>query len=165
MSFTVTRKGTAERKSRQVEVAVRAGLVVIGNRVLLRLVDEQRAKAPDTIATGQTMRSHTASRVFKEGESLVIRIGPRTSYAKWGIETGRAPGTPPPLAAIQRWVREKPGGAGLTEQAQWAIARSVQKTIATHGTPPHKVLTTVLKKERVMAKNILRLAVLKALLS
>lgn len=164
-SVKVKERKDIKRKLKNLDREVRVALLVIGNRAVLTLVEIHKKKRPDTIGTGQTWRSHDATRVFKEGTALVIRVGPSTAYAKWGIGFGRAPGTPPPLLAIQRWVKEKPGGFGKSEEEQFAIARAVQKSIANTGTTPYRVLREMMFIERPRASRTLKLAIRKALLS
>lgn len=152
-----------ERKFERMDVAVRRGLVVAGNRIRFTATSLMEAERPGTIMTGRTMRSITVSKVqrgFVGGVGgLFVTVGPTTKYALWGIGTGRRPGKPPPLRAIYRWVREKPGGAGLSEGARWAIARATQRTIAAKGTKPHHILERALAIERPNIARFIRLSI------
>jgi hypothetical protein len=152
--------GDPARRLVKMDDFVRRALVLAGAKVQFRIVAIMQSEAPGTIATGQTIRNIGVSRVgrgFIAGHfSLFVNVGPRTKYAKWGIGKGRAPGKKPPLKAIHAWVVEKPGGSSLPVGAQWAIARSVQRTIALRGTEEYNVLERALAIERGNVASLIR---------
>lgn len=141
----VSRAGDFEKRLASLDSAVKRALLITAKRISLRIIAEHEKARPATIATGQTMRSHTVSPVYvgrdNGGEFFAVRIGPRTTYAFYGIEMGRRAGTPPPLRRIYQWVREKPGGSGMTESELWAVSKTVQKTIAITGTNAYFILS------------------------
>lgn len=165
----VTDSGQGNAKLILLEFAARRALVVIGERIVFRAVALQHQIAPKTIATGQTVRSHTVSPPKigsdSQGRYVSISVGPRTGYAKWGIEIGRQAGkTPPPFGKIYRWVKEKPYGAQLDERAAYAMARFIQMKIAREGFPAQHILSKALAIEKPSAMQIMNsslMAVLK----
>lgn len=156
----VSHEGGLERAAKRLDPSIRVGLVTAGNKLALRAVALQESERPGTIATGQTIRSHTVSRVFRDSQgNLFVEVGPRTNYARWGIGTGRAPGKRPPLKRIVQWVREKPGGSSLPEREVYAIAQAVARTISIHGTTKYEILERALDMEHDAILRILRLSV------
>lgn len=148
-------------------LAMRRALTVAGMRVALKLTEKQESLRPTTIATGHTIRSHTVSPVMQGSSSggaiMYVVVGPRTPYAKWGIETGRRPGGAPPFGAILAWVREKPFGAGLSEQEAFRTAKAIQHHIAVAGTKAYHVMSSVEREERAAVLHTIRLAAASAL--
>jgi len=149
---TVYRVGLLNVRLEQMDDAIRAVLLLTGKRIVFKAIALQEQERPSTIATGQTIRSHTVSPVREgidsSGKFLAVRVGPRTGYALWGIEKGRRPGGPyPPLNKIIAWVREKPGGSSLTDRDLYAIAKATQKSIAAFGIIPYGILSRAAAEE------------------
>jgi len=127
----------------RLDVGVRRALTQAGKILQRQLVSAQESLRPHTIATGATLTSQAVSPVWREGDIYFVRVGPQTPYAHWGIETGRAPGAPPPHAAIEFWLRNKPFAAGFSERELWIVAERIRWSIADKGTPAFNVVHQV----------------------
>lgn len=142
---SVSNSGELDNRLANLDDSMRRALIIVGKRIVFRIIALQEQERPHTIATGQTLRSHSVSQVYSgtdgTGKFVAVKVGPRTGYAYWGIEAGRSAGTPPPLRRIVQWVREKPGGSGLSERDLYAVAKKVQQTIAQTGTPAYFILS------------------------
>ena len=80
-------------------------------------------KSADKIASGDLIRS-LKTRIFKTGfgTSYTLKVIAAT-YLKY-VESGRRPNsTPPPVAPIKKWTKQK----GIPEGAAYAIAKSIGK--------------------------------------
>jgi hypothetical protein len=143
--------------------AVRRALILAAQRVVLRAVALQEQARPGTIASGRTIRAHSISpvRIGRDsaGSYMFVRVGPSTGYSRWGIETGRRPGTPPPLRRIYQWVIEKPFGQQLTEREAWRTARYVQSAIALAGTKPYHIMSRAVRIESPNVKRIIKASI------
>lgn len=170
MPLKVIDEGKLPGRMARVNAAVHRGLIVAGGRVMFRWVAIIEGERPGTIATGRTWRSIHVSKVHTAvalhgGVVKYVEVGPTTAYAKWGIGFGRSPGTPPPFRYILSWVREKPGGRGLTRSQAWILAKTVQQTIAERGTTAYHTRTRAVNAERKNVFRIVRLQVRAALRS
>lgn len=150
-------------KVKRLDTNFRVALVNAGAKVQFFTVATMDALAPNTIATGTTRRSISVSRVqrgFVGGKfTSFVTVGPRTAYSLWGVGIGRGPGARPPLRNIYRWVREKPGGAGMPDAMRWAVARKVQQKIALRGTTAYNVLDIGLRRALPSIRQAMRVAV------
>lgn len=81
--------------------------------------------------------------VRADGGYAIVNTAP---HAPWA-DDGRPPGSPPPIAALVRWVerRFRVGGPEA-----WAIARSIAEKIAQRGTKGAKVLEWVARRLEVV---------------
>lgn len=161
MPLEVIRSPDPEKAARRLDVAARQALLLTAARVQFRAVQLMEQERPGTIATGTTQRTISVSKVMRghvAGAGIVhmVTVGPRTKYARWGIGSGRGPGTPPPLKAIGAWLREKPYGAALTDRQMWLLARRIQKSIAQRGTKEYHILERALAAERPHFPAIVR---------
>lgn len=164
-SVTVEDSGKGAQKLILLDFAVRRAAVIIGERIKFRAVQLQTQVAPETIATGQTRRS-IAVRPPQfandpQGRYVLIKVGPRTQYAKWGIEKGRSANKPyPPFRRIYEWVREKPGGSSLSERELYAVTVATRRKIAQEGFKAQHIMSTALALEKPNIGNMLRTSII-----
>lgn len=167
MPLTVKTEGRFDARMQLLNLAIRRGLTQAGNRMRFKLIENIEKVRPDAIATGQTWRSIRVSPVRigngPNGAFYYVRVGPRTGYSYWGIEHGRRPGTPPPWRAIMNWVREKPGGAALTDQQLYLITRAVVFKISQEGTTAYHLVSKTLAEERSEISKIIRASMMSAI--
>lgn len=167
MPVNVSDSGMLQRRLQALEVRIRGALLTVGERTKQRAIMLQNQEAPETIATGQTIRSQTVAPVRRDADSKGIyfytRVGPRTPYAYYGIERGRRPGRFPPLYKIMEWVKEKPGGSGYSSEQLFLISRSIQVKIGLAGTKAHNIMRRASYAERDANSKILRSVVMDTL--
>lgn len=120
-------------------------LAAMRNLAATRIIKGKRRKID---STGRLRRS-LKNELVEATDALVIEFQSSEDYAKW-VEEGRAPGKPPPVSSIMKWIKQKPlrlrdpktgKFVPVTKRGRLSAAFGIATNIGKFGTRPTKFMS------------------------
>ena len=104
------------------------------------------------VNTGALCQSITTEVDKRPPFPLWVTIGPTVTYGRY-VEFGRSPGSPPPVAAIEPWVRQK---LKVGSPGSFRVAYLVARRIGERGLKPRPYMFPGAKKAQTSIDGIWR---------
>ena len=102
------------------------------------------------VNTGALRQSITTEVDERPPFALWTTVGPTVGYGKY-VEFGRSAGTPPPVAAIEPWVRQK---LSVGAPASFRVAYLIARRIGERGIKARPFLHPAMKKAQTSINGI-----------